>query len=429
MPTIKRLVGLEILDSRGRPTVKATCTLEGGIVAQASVPSGASTGNAEALELRDGDMSRYGGLGCRQAVAHINDDLNGALAARTFATQQALDETLKQLDGTSNKSKLGANAILAVSLAFARSHALALGVPLYRHFANMLNTIPQLPRLTINLFSGGKHAGAQIPIQDTLLVPLAAQSVAESLVMVSAIYRAAAELCAQKYGMRLLTADEGGLAPPFPDVETMFEDALTAIERAGFRPGVDVALAIDVAASHFYEQGVYQVEQQLNSSQMIDLVAGWVNCYPIISVEDGLAEDDWDYWPQLGQSLGQKAITLGDDLLCTNPERIQKAIDSQAANALLLKVNQIGTLSEAAKSYRLARSDGWQVVVSARSGETEDDWLADLAVGWAGDYIKIGSITQSERLAKYNRLLEIEAANTTSEELYIRGLYDTKFSG
>ena len=410
MPTIEHLQGLEILDSRGRPTVKATCALASGVVAQASAPSGASTGAAEALELRDGDPGRYGGLGCRKATSHVSRDLNEALSGSAFPTQSALDETLNRLDGTPNKSRLGANAVVAVSLAFARAHALEAGLPLYGHLASLLDATPRLPRPTINLFSGGKHGGGQVPIQDVLVVPLAASTVDEALATAVAVYQAAAARCADRYGMRLLTADEGGLAPPFPDVETAFDDALRAIEGAGYRPGEDVALAVDVAASHFLEEGRYRLgDASLCSEEMAEVVASWAGRYPIVSVEDGLAEEDWAGWPRLCQRLGPGVLTLGDDLLCTSPARIERAAEARATNALLLKVNQVGTLTEAAAACGLARAAGWSVVASARSGETEDDWLADLAVGWAADYIKVGSVTQSERLAKYNRLLEIEA--------------------
>lgn len=413
MSTIQQVSGLEILDSRGNPTIKATCVLDSGTIGQASVPSGASTGTAEAHELRDGDATRYQGKGCRTAVHLINTELNQALSSRAFATQQDLDETLLSLDGTDHKSRLGGNTILALSLAFARAQAHERDVPLYDHFSSLVGTSPRLPRPTINLFSGGKHAGGQVPIQDVLIVPVAASTMDEALSTSVAVYQAAARLCEKQYGMRLLTADEGGLAPPFPDVETMFRNAVQAIEQAGYRPGEDVALAIDVASSHFFQEGAYHMgPNQLSSAEMADTLASWVARYPIISVEDGLAEDDWEAWPHLLNRLHPNAITLGDDLLCTNPARIQKAIATHAANALLLKVNQIGTLTEAAVAYRQARAADWTVVVSARSGETEDDWLADLAVGWAGDNIKVGSITQSERLAKYNRLLAIEATST-----------------
>lgn len=410
MPTIHSLVGLEILDSRGRPTVKATCELSNGIRAQASVPSGASTGGAEAVELRDGDPQRYAGLGCRRAVAHINETLHEALLGHSFATQHELDNALLQLDGTPDKSNLGANALLAVSLSFARASAIEQQISLYQHFAQITKTTCHLPMPTINLFSGGKHAGGQVPIQDTLIVPVGAMTMDQALEMTAAVYRAGVQLMANKYGMRHLTADEGGLAPPFPNTDAMFADAVESIEMAGYYPGQDVALAIDVASTHFYMDGNYHYDGQvLDSNNMIGVIKEWLERYPIMSVEDGLAEDDWGAWPELCSALGNRAITLGDDHLCTNPKRIQKSIDCQSANALLLKVNQIGTLSEAATALQLARAAEWKVVISARSGETEDDWLADLAVGWAGDYIKIGAITQSERLAKYNRLLELEA--------------------
>jgi enolase len=411
MPTIKRLTGLEILDSRGRPTVQARCELAGGAIGIASVPSGASTGTAEALELRDGDPKRYGGLGCRRAVGHINQDLHILLANRSFDAQNQLDQAMLDLDGTPNKSRLGANALLAVSLAFARAVAQERGTPLYQHFADLLGTpLKTLPRLTINLFSGGKHAGGQTPIQDVLVVPASSQTIDESLAVTFAVYQAAIELTRAKYGMRPLTADEGGLAPPFPSAEAMLADALEAIQAAGLEPGRDVALAIDVASSHFYHDGRYQLgPETLDSQAMIEQLLAWLQHYPIVSIEDGLAEEDWAYWPELRRRVGRQALVLGDDLLCTKPSRIQRAVETNAATALLLKVNQIGTLTEAAQACHLARAANWRVTISARSGETEDNWLADLAVGWAGDQIKIGSITQSERLAKYNRLLEIEA--------------------
>ena len=410
MPVIRKLSGLEILDSRGRPTVRATCELAGGVIAHASVPSGASTGAAEAHELRDRDPKRFGGLGCRKAVESINGELNKALA-RDVSNQRELDEAMLKLDGTRNKSRLGANAILAVSIAFARACALEKRQPLYQHFADILgNKTRTLPRMTINLFSGGKHAGGQVPIQDVLIVPARAKTIDEGLAVTYAVYQAAAELMHEKYQMRLLRADEGGLAPPARSAESLLADAVQAILAADFQPGRDVMLAVDVASSHFYENGQYQLnEQSLDSRGMIATLREWVDRYPIVSVEDGLSEDDWSNWPALRETIGAKAIVVGDDFLCTNPDRIRRAIDANAASALLLKVNQIGTLTEASDACRMARSAGWNVTISARSGETEDDWLADLAVGWSGDQIKVGSITQSERLAKYNRLLAIEA--------------------
>jgi enolase len=410
MHEISQLHAIEILDSRGKPTVKATCVLASGASASASVPSGASTGKAEARELRDGDPARYRGLGCRKAAANVSGPIASALGGMDIHDQAALDRAVIELDGTPHKSKLGANAILATSIAFARAVASERSVPLYQHFADIGGSpLRTLPRLTINLFSGGKHAGGQVPIQDVLLVPRA-KTIDDGLAQTWAVYQAAAALGKSKYRVRPLSADEGGLAPPFPGVEAMFDDAVDAIRSAGFEPGRDVALAIDVASSHFYESGKYNLgDVTLDPAGMVERVAGWVRNWPIISVEDALAEDDWSNWPALREAIAGSAIVLGDDFLCTNPQRIQRAIDERAADALLLKVNQIGTLTEAAEALRLARSAGWRVTISARSGETEDDWLADLAVGWAGDQIKVGSVTQSERLAKYNRLLEIEA--------------------
>jgi len=412
MPIIDQLTGQEILDSRGRPTVSAACVLSSGARGRASVPSGASTGAAEALELRDGDPGRYRGLGCRRAVANIAGPIDGALRGRPFNHQAALDGALIELDGTPNKARLGANAVLAVSLAFARAHALERGLPLFRHFADMIDEVPRsLPRPTINLFSGGRHAGGQIPIQDVLMVP-ADETIDQCLATAFEVYQCAADRAREAWNMRALTADEGGLAPPFPSAERMLDDAVEAVRRAGLEPGRDVALAVDVAATHFHAASGYALESGaggvLDAEAMIERLAEWTERWPIVSIEDGLAEEEWGHWPRLRARLNPRVAVLGDDLLCTNPDRIRRAVETRAADALLLKVNQIGTLTEAAEALRLARRAGWQVTVSARSGETEDDWLADLAVGWSGDRIKIGSITQSERLAKYNRLLTIE---------------------
>ena len=410
MTTISRFSALEILDSRGRPTLRARCQLSSGASGTASVPSGASRGAAEAIELRDADPNRFGGLGCSIAAAHVGGEINGHLAGREVRTQRELDDALSALDGTPDKSRLGANAILASSLAFARAAARERALPFYRYFAGLVDTTTsRLPRPTINLFSGGKHAGGNVPIQDVLIVPRA-RTIGESLAMAYRVFQSAAELGRTKYGVRALRADEGGLSPPFADAEAMLADAVESIQMAGYKAGADVALAIDVAATHFYDHGVYSLaEEPLARTEMIQRLVSWQQRYGLVSIEDGLAEDDWEGWPQLARCLKGRALTVGDDLLCTNPDRIRRAIAADAADTLLLKVNQIGTLTEAAESLRLARDAGWSVTVSARSGETEDDWLADLAVGWAADQIKVGSITQSERLAKYNRLLEIEA--------------------
>ncbi len=342
-----------MLDSRGRPTVLATCAFDDGSCASASIPSGASTGTAEAFELRDGDLKRYRGMGCRNAVANVGVTLHGALAGREFADQSQLDRALIDIDGTPNKSRLGANAILAVSVAFARAHAIQRGVPLYQHFADMLGApVHALPRLTINLFSGGKHAGQQICIQDVLIIPMSAQTTDEALVAASAVYEAAAELAFEKYGTRLLTADEGGLAPPFKTAEEMFALAVAAIEQAGYEPGKDISLGVDVAATHFHQNQRYHLDSEiLDSSGMIRTILNWIKQFPLVSIEDGLAEDDWEHWVLLRKAIAGRALTLGDDLLCTNPALIRRAIESKACDALLLKVNQIGTLTEALRSH------------------------------------------------------------------------------
>jgi enolase len=406
------LHAVEILDSRGRPTVAATMRLADGTVATVSIPSGASTGKAEAKELRD-HLKPYRGLGCRKAVENVRGPIAKAVVSRDFLDQEDLDLCLTELDGTTDKSRLGANAILATSLVFARAAAAYQGISLFRYFADLLpEGTPLLPRLSVNLFSGGKHAFGQVALQDVLVVPSPGLSVAASLAMVFEVYQTAAEIVARRYGARALTADEGGLAPPCQSSIEMLELAAESVTEAGYGLGREISLAIDVAASHFVEKnGSYQIDgQRLTPVEMIDLLGSWKDRFPLVSIEDGLGEDDWDHWPILRQRLGNGTLTLADDLTCTNPDRIEHAVEIGAANALLLKVNQIGTVTEAKKAYTLARKAGWKIAVSARSGETEDNWLADLAIGWAGDFIKVGSITQSERLAKYNRLLIFEDA-------------------
>ncbi len=353
-------------------------------------------------------------MGCRRAAANISGEIHAALTGREFDSQAALDEALIALDGTTDKSRLGANALLAVSIAFARANAAAKRIPLYREFSLIAGVEPdRLPRLTINLFSGGKHAGNQVPIQDVLLVPASMGSIDDALAATYEVYQCAAELIFRRYGMRLLTADEGGLAPPCASTEALFDTAMESIRNAGFKAGRDFYLALDVAASQFYSHERYELDgTPLDSAGMIRRVKSWVDRYPIVSVEDGLSQDDWEHWPELMTAIGERALVVGDDLLCTNPELIRRAIASGACNTLLLKVNQIGTLTEAAAALQLARDAGWNVTISVRSGETEDDWAADLVLGWRGDQFKNGSITQSERLAKYNRLLELERSSS-----------------
>ncbi len=415
MSRIAQLWPLEILDSRGNPTVRCTCVLEGGSAGTCAVPSGASTGRHEAAELRDGDVSRYRGLGCQRAVAHIAGEIQDSLQAVEFLDQHELDRHLIHLDGTPNLGRLGANSILAVSLAFACASAAAQHVPLHTYFAGLCPATLDRPRRfpvpTINLFSGGVHAGRQVAIQDVLLVPRPSHEFPAQLEAMSEVYRVAVDFIASEYGMRNLTADEGGLAPPFPSSRAMLDGAMECAHRAGLEVGVDFALAVDAAASHFHMDGRYAIDgSTLDATQLVRMYERWADDYPLYSLEDGLAEDDWTGWQRMHERLGDKILILGDDLLCTNRQRIEKAIALRAANALLLKVNQIGTVSRALEALQVARAAGWHIVISARSGETEDAWLADLAVGWSAQNIKVGSITQSERLAKYNRLLEIHAA-------------------
>jgi enolase len=331
---------------------------------------------------------------------------------KPIASQSELDQLLLDADDTPNKHRLGANALLSVSLAWARAVSVQRGVPLYEQFADQIGAASptHVPRPTVNLFSGGKHAGGQMAIQDVLITAIGATDVTLAMEQIVAVFNAAAGLCREKYGMRLLVADEGGLAPNFASIEAAFDDAVSAIRMAGLEPGRDIALCIDVASSHFFDGISYTVDNIAHSpEQLIDRISNWLDNWPIVSVEDGLAEDAWDQWPRLREVIGGRALVLGDDFLTTNPDRIRCAIAADAATALLLKVNQIGTLTEAAEALRLAREAGWSVVVSARSGETEDNWLTDLAVGWGGDQLKVGSVTRSERLAKWNRLLTIAA--------------------
>lgn len=398
-----------MLDSRGNPTVAATCQLVGGHTARVSVPSGASKSPIEAVEVRDGDERRYRGRGCRKAAGNVSGPISAAVSGRDL-DQQSLDALLIELDGTERKSRLGANALLSASLSFALACANELGMAPHAYFAQLAGLAPAwLPRPTINLFSGGLHAGQQVAIQDVLVLMPAARTIDDILAMTSDVYGAAVELAHRKYGARHLVADEGGLAPPFPNAEAMLEDAVESIAAAGLRPGADAVLCIDVASTHFYENGRYRLGAELlEPDRMIDTVVRWVRDFPIVSVEDALAHDDWDHWAAFRSRVAGQAVVLADDLVGTTPSRIQKAGELLAADALLLKVNQIGTVSEALQALRVARASHWLVTVSARSGDTEDSWLADLAVGWGADNLKVGSLTRSERLSKWNRLLSIE---------------------
>jgi enolase 1/2/3 len=422
MSLISGIHAREVLDSRGRPTVEVDIFVGGSIAGRAIVPSGASTGAAEALELRDGDKQRYDGYGVRRAVANVNHVIAPALAGADPSDQYALDMKLLALDPSPQKSRLGANAILGVSLAAAHAGAAVRKVPLYRHLHACLQAVaessdelpePCMPLPMTNLISGGLHAGHNLDFQDVLIMPVAARDVQTGLEWIVRVYnRLGALLSAAGYEGRLV-GDEGGYGPRLDSNEQAIEFVVMAIEAAQLRPGRDVTIALDVAATHFYDGHSYRLaacgDISLSSSQMIDHLEQLVARHPITSIEDGLAEDDWNGWQELTRQLGRQVQIIGDDLFTTNPERVRRGIELQAANSVLVKVNQIGTLTETLKTIDLARRAGFNHVVSARSGESEDTTIADLAVGSAAKHIKIGSVVRSERLAKYNRLLRIEA--------------------
>jgi len=400
--TIQSLSAWEILDSRGRPTLAVQATLSDNSTAIAQVPSGASTGIHEALELRDADPHRYHGRGVRKAVAHVEGEIAAAVRGQT---PKSVDATLIALDGTPNKSRLGANALLGVSCATARALAQSRQVPLWQHLAAGRQAL--LPVPMINIFSGGHHAGHNIEFQDFLALPTQFDTYSEALAAVVDIHGKAREL-AEARGYHLTgVADEGGWGPALKSNEEALEILTRAVEPYRGR----VSIALDVAASHFYQDGLYHLKTEgrtLDAGGMIDLLDEWTRRYPVISIEDGLAEDDWNHWPLLTARLGSRAQLIGDDFFTTNPTRVRRGIAEKSANAVLVKMNQIGTLTETFEVIDLARAAHWRAVVSARSGETEDSFLADLAIASGAGQIKVGSITRSERLAKYNRLLEIE---------------------
>jgi enolase len=413
MSAILRIHAREILDSRGKPTVEAEVHLEGGTVGRASVPSGASTGAAEACELRDGDTKWYDGLGVRQAVDNVNQVIAPALAGMDVALQHEIDQRLIELDGTANKSRLGANALLAVSMACLRAAVAMNQEPLYQRISDIvwLDAQYRLPRPMTNMISGGKHAGGNLDIQDVLVIPAGADDYPQQLEWIVRVYRRLGKLLLDAGYEGYLVGDEGGYGPKLKSNREAVQFVVRAIEAAGLRPGEDMTIALDVAASHFYRDGGYYLAaeqgQRLTSSQMIDRLESWVAEFPIASIEDGLAESDWDGWKEMTARLGSRVMLVGDDLFATNEKLLQRGVNEKVANAVLIKVNQIGTLSETFRTMLLARHQNYACIVSARSGETEDDFLADLAVGTAADYIKIGGVARSERLAKYNRLLRI----------------------
>ncbi len=413
MSKIVKVHAREVLDSRGRPTVEVEVQCIGGAIGRAIVPSGASTGTFEAHELRDGDPARYDGWGVRQAVENVNATLGPAVRGMDAADQAAIDSRLCEIDGTPQKTGLGANAILGVSLASAHAAAAALGVPLYRHFASLTHTTaPRLPTPIVNLISGGLHAGGNLDFQDVLISPVGAATYGDGLEWVVRVYRRLGALLAERGYEGRLVGDEGGFGPRLKTNREALELVVASIERAGLRPGDDVTLTLDVASTHFFDGTHYRLAatggRALTSGQMIDLLEGLAKDFPVTRIEDGLAEDDWTGWAELTRGLGSRVRLVGDDLFTTNTARIQRGVDLHVANSVLLKFNQVGTLSETFAASKLAASAGYERVVSARSGETEDDTIADLAVGTAAEIIKIGSVVRSERLAKYNRLLRIE---------------------
>ena len=418
--TIRNLHALEILDSRGNPTVMVEAELSDGTLAAAKVPSGASTGSHEARELRDNDPARYGGKGVRKAVENVLSVLAPALRGASAEDQPSLDRRMIELDGTPDKSQIGANAILGVSCAVARAAARSRGVPLWSYLAGGRRAV--LPVPMVNILSGGLHAGHNLEFQDFLAVPLHFARYAEALEAVVAVHRAACIVLEKRGYVLTGVADEGGWGPRLASNEAALDVMLESIETAHYRPGEQMAIAIDVAASHFYSGDRYALRSEgrsLTPGEMIDLLAAWAARYPIVSIEDGLAEDDWSAWRELTATLGAKIQLVGDDLFVTNPGRLERGIRERAANAVLVKMNQIGTLTETFQVIDRAREAGFRAVISARSGETEDDFLADLAVASGAGQIKVGSVTRSERLAKYNRLLEIELSGTVAYAVHL----------
>lgn len=409
MSIIATIKARQLLDSRGRPTVEAEILLDDGRMARASVPSGASTGKAEAVELRDGGEA-WSGLGVSRAVANVTGEVSRALAGLDVCDQAGIDARMRELDGTGNLSRLGGNATLAVSIATIRASAQVTGQPLFRRIAELAGTTPTMPMPMVNILSGGLHAGRGMDVQDFLMIPVGANSYSEALDWVCRVRASAAALCTEA-GITTLLADEGGLSPGFAVSEEALVMMVRAFERAGLEPGRDAAIALDIASSSLVNAaGDYpftRADQTYSASEMIALQQSWVADFPIVSIEDGLGEDDWSNWPAMTAALGNIQL-VGDDLFATQPGRIDRAIAAGICNAALIKVNQNGTISGTLEAIRSARAGGYATVISARSGETEDDFLADLAVGVAGGQIKVGSVRNSERLSKYNQLLRLE---------------------
>ena len=420
MTTIVDVHAREILDSRGNPTIEADVILKSGARGRAAVPSGASTGSREAIELRDGDAGRYGGKGVKKACTNVNGEIRKALLGKDARDQAAVDRAMIDLDGTENKSRLGANAILAVSLACARAAAKATRQPLYRYLNGLAGNVPvQLPVPMMNIINGGAHADNNIDFQEFMILPLGAPTFAEALRYGAEVFHALKKVL---QGMKLNTAvgDEGGFAPDLKSNEEALQVILQGIETAGYRPGTDVALGLDVASSEFNRNGRYELASEgasLSAEQFVDKLAAWVTKYPIVTIEDGCGESDWAGWATLTQKLGKKIQIVGDDVFVTNTAILDRGIKQGIANSILIKVNQIGTLSETLAAIALARRAGYTAVISHRSGETEDAFIADLAVATGTGQIKTGSLSRSDRVAKYNQLLRIE------EELGVKATY------
>ena len=405
---IQTIKAREVLDSRGNPTVEADVFLTNGVIGSAIVPSGASTGQREALELRDGDKNRYLGKGVLKAVSYINTEINSALKGMDVSKQRIIDQTMIDLDGTESKSRLGANSILAVSLACAKANANAKGIPLFRSF-NFSSTF-QLPVPMMNIINGGEHANNSVDIQEFMVIPAGAPSFKEALRYGTEVFHHLKAVLDNK-GLNTAVGDEGGFAPDLKSNEEALEVIIEAINKAGYIPGKDIFIGIDAASSEFYSNGTYNLKSEglkLTNSEFTDYLANWTEKYPIISIEDGMDENDWEGWDMLSQRLSQSVQLVGDDLFVTNSKILAKGIDNNIANSILIKVNQIGTLSETFDAMRLAHEANYTCVMSHRSGETEDTIIADLAVATSCGQIKTGSLSRSDRLAKYNQLLRIE---------------------
>src|SRR5947209_2860709 len=399
----------EILDSRGNPTVEADVILDDGIMGRAAVPSGASTGEHEAIELRDGESDRYGGKGVRHAIRNIEETIKPSLRGCDATDQLGIDTAMLELDGTPNKSKLGANALLAVSMASARAAALSIGMPLYRYLGGPLARVMPVPMM--NILNGGAHAANTVDFQEFMIVPVGAETFGDALRMGAEVFHTLKKvLTKRKLGTGV--GDEGGFAPDLRDDEEALNVIIEAIQGAGFTPGKQIALALDVAASELYHDGDYVFKKsgggKKDAEGMVELYKGWLDEYPIVSIEDGLAEDDWEGWAKLTATIGERCQLVGDDIFVTNTERLARGIENGVANAILIKVNQIGTLSETLEAIEMARAAGYLSVISHRSGETEDTFIADLAVATGAGQIKTGSASRTDRVAKYNQLLRIE---------------------